>query len=76
MLRWIGVLVLAAGTAGCSSLAGWSATETDLLQAAYVVPDRFPSPPPLYCYRTLAKVDCYAWPLPGEGNRLVGAYAY
>ena len=75
MRRWIGVLALVVGAAGCSSsLTGWSTTETELLQAAYVGPDRFPPPPPVFCYRTLAEVDCYAEPLPGEQNRLVGAY--
>ncbi len=27
-----------------------------------------------YCYRTLAEVDCYAQPLPGEGGRQVGFF--
>jgi|GEM_PF-1701403 len=29
---------------------------------------------PVYCYRTLASVDCYREPLPGPPNRLVGGY--
>ena len=28
----------------------------------------------LYCYRTLARVDCHAAAVPGEQNRLVGFY--
>ena len=40
---------------------------------------RKPAPPPaetpLYCYQTLAKVDCHAQPLPARGaDRLVGYY--
>ena len=31
-------------------------------------------PPTLYCYQTLAKVDCYAQPVPGDYNRMVGFY--
>ncbi len=27
-----------------------------------------------YCYRTLAEVDCYAQPLPGEATRQLGFY--
>ncbi len=27
-----------------------------------------------YCYRTLAEVDCYAQPLPGEATRKVGFF--
>ena len=30
-------------------------------------------PQPVYCYRTIGKVNCYSQPLPGqEANRLVG----
>ena len=28
----------------------------------------------IYCYRTLATVDCFAEPQPGPPNRLVNAY--
>jgi hypothetical protein len=31
-------------------------------------------PPTIYCYETLAKPDCYAQPLPGEYNRMIGFY--
>ncbi|MGH6886548.1 MAG: hypothetical protein ACREGK_10805 [Geminicoccales bacterium] len=26
----------------------------------------------VYCYRTLAEPDCYAWPLSGAEERLIG----
>ena len=31
-------------------------------------------PPAIYCYESLAKPDCYAQPLPGEYNRMIGFY--
>jgi hypothetical protein len=31
-------------------------------------------PEPVYCYRTLAKVDCYDTPRPEYGNRLVNYF--
>lgn len=30
--------------------------------------------PTIYCYETLAKPDCYAQPIPGEYNRMIGYY--
>ena len=33
-----------------------------------------PAAPGLYCYSSLAAVDCYREPQPGPPNRLVGAY--
>jgi hypothetical protein len=29
---------------------------------------------PVYCYQTLAKPDCYAQPMPGDFNRMIGFY--
>jgi hypothetical protein len=29
---------------------------------------------PIYCYRTIGDVDCYALPVPGEERRLVNFY--
>lgn len=29
---------------------------------------------PRYCYRTLARVDCYETPLPGAAGRRVGSF--
>lgn len=74
MLRWIVVAAIAIGSAGCSSLAGWSTTETALLQSDTIAPDQLPPPAPVFCYRTLAKVDCHARPLADGRSRLVGAY--
>jgi hypothetical protein len=31
-------------------------------------------PPAIYCYESLARPDCYAQPLPGEYNRMIGFY--
>ncbi len=49
-----------------------------LLDAEIVVRQRLdyrPGVSEIYCYRTLAAVDCYAKPQPGPPNRLVNAYA-
>jgi hypothetical protein len=32
------------------------------------------APPTIYCYQTLAKPDCYAQPVPGDYNRMIGFY--
>jgi len=74
MLRVIVVAALVIGTAACSSYAGWSTSETALLQADTIRPDLFPPPVPVYCYRTLAEVDCHEQPLLDEPGRLVGFY--
>ena len=31
-------------------------------------------PPAIYCYHTLAEADCYAEPVPGDYNRMIGFY--
>ncbi|QEX18597.1 hypothetical protein FRZ44_39040 [Hypericibacter terrae] len=31
-------------------------------------------PPTIYCYHSLGTPDCYAQPLPGEYNRMIGYY--
>lgn len=54
-------------------LSGCAPTETELLTAGFVERDYFPPGPPVYCYRTLAEVDCYRSPQPGEASRLVAA---
>ena len=33
-----------------------------------------PPVPPVYCYRTLARVDCFSRPQVNQQPRLVGAY--
>ena len=48
-----------------------------LLDAEIVVRQRLdyqPGVSEIYCYRTLAAVDCYGTPQPGPPNRLVNAY--
>jgi len=57
--------------AGCSEV-------TALLEADLVVQQRLdyqPGVSEIYCYRTLAAIDCYGTPQPGPPNRLVNAYA-
>ncbi|WP_162913283.1 hypothetical protein [Rhodospirillaceae bacterium SYSU D60014] len=67
--------VLALSLSACNPLAPFAPTETELLQAGFIEPDRFPPPRPSFCYRTLAEADCFVMPQPGEAHRLVGAYA-
>ena len=48
-----------------------------LLEADLVVQQRLdyqPGVSEIYCYRTLAAMDCYGAPQPGPPNRLVNAY--
>ena len=56
-----------------SALAGCAPTETELLTKDYVARDYFPPGPPVYCYRTLAEVDCYRTPQAADASRLVGS---
>lgn len=64
-LAILAVMVLAFG--GCAP------TETELLTEDFVDRDYFPPGPPVYCYRTLADVDCYRTPQAAEASRLVGS---
>ena len=73
----MGVAVWAAvalSLSACNPLQPFVPTETEILQAGFIAPDRFPPPRPIFCYRTLAEEDCFATPQPGEAHRLVGAY--
>lgn len=53
-----------AGTASAFSMC--QPNQPDMI--AYV------EPPAIYCYHTLAGPDCYAQPLPGEYDRMIGYY--
>ena len=66
---------LALSLCACNPLTSFAPTETELLQAGFVAPERLPPPRPVFCYRTLAAADCHGTPAAGEGHRLVGAYA-
>lgn len=58
------------------ALPGCSRVEA-LLEADHVVQQRLdyqPGVSEIYCYQTLATVDCYSEPQPGPPNRLVNAY--
>lgn len=69
--RRLAVLTVAsAALAGCGNVDG-------LLEADHVVQQRLayqPGVSEIYCYQTLATVDCFAEPQPGPPNRLVNAY--
>ena len=62
--------VLALMVSGCGNVDA-------LLEYDQVVRQRLdyqPGVSEIYCYRTLATVDCFAEPQPGPPNRLVNAY--
>jgi len=65
------VLAAALMLGACNPSSGFAPTETELLTADFVPRDSFPAGPPVYCYRTLAEVDCYRTLQPEEANRLV-----
>ena len=61
--------------AGCAPLQdrlhpGESAT----LAQPWMSADVREAPPPLYCYRTLGREDCYRTPHAGEQGRMTGHY--
>ncbi len=69
-LRIAFVAVIATALAGCGNVDG-------LLEADHVVQQRLayqPGVSEIYCYQTLARVDCFAEPQPGPPNRLVNAF--
>ena len=47
-------------------------TANQIYASGWVGPPSPPSPPKVYCYRTLADAECHAAPLPDGGTRLVG----
>ncbi len=70
-LRPICMVALVLGLTGCGEVKA-------LLDADLVVQQRLdyqPGVSEIYCYRTLAAIDCYGAPQPGPPNRLVNAYA-
>lgn len=72
--RAIALGALALWLPACNPFAGFAPTETEILRAGLIEPDRFAPPKPVFCYGTLAEADCFRTPRRGESNRLVGAY--
>jgi hypothetical protein len=58
----------------CDPSAAFRKTNTETLEAGFLKHDALPAPAPVYCYQTLADVNCYDAPQPGEGGRLVESY--
>ncbi len=71
MPRRTAALAVALVLSGCNPFSGYAPSETELLTAGIVPRDSHPAGPPVYCYRTLAEVDCYRTPQQAEANRLV-----
>ena len=71
MPRRVAALAAAMMLSACNPFSGFAPTETELLTADFVPRDSFPPGPPVYCYRTLAEVDCYRALQPADASRLV-----
>ena len=71
MPRRMAMLAVAALLGACNPFSGYAPSETELLTAGVVPRDAREPGPPVYCYRTLAEVDCYRMPQEAEANRLV-----
>jgi len=72
MARLILVLALAALSAACAHFPGIPPSQEGILQYDWVAPQPRPEPPPLYCYGTLDRAECYEQPVPGR--TLLGNY--
>lgn len=71
----LALLLLAASAVGGCVPDDWRVSawnEAGVLQHGWVPTRDLPSKP-VYCYRTLANVDCYDRPLPGQSDRRQGA---
>lgn len=73
----IGVMGLVA-LAGCDRYTGLEIrkyTNSEYLQLGWAQQDLVVTEPARYCYKTLADIDCYAQPQPGQEYRYVAPYA-
>jgi hypothetical protein len=64
-------LAAALGLAACNPFAPLSPTREDIVRDRIAGPELAEAPGTIYCYRTLAKVDCRAVPEPGQEDRLM-----
>lgn len=71
-LLWLAVPIVL-GACG-NPFGGYAPTHAEILDQAWIGPEVAYTPPPLYCYRTLAEPECRAAPQPGEEDRLVGSH--
>ena len=71
----VAALFLPLALAACANpFAGYAPGEAEIVQAGWYEPAPRPVLAARACYRTLARVDCHAAPLPGEESRRVGWY--
>jgi hypothetical protein len=67
----LAALAAALGLAACNPFAGLSPTRDDIVRDRIAGPELAQAPGTIYCYRTLAKVECRATPQPGQEDRLM-----
>lgn len=73
-LAAIGLMVIA----GCDRYTGSEIrkyTSSEYQQLGWARQDVVITDPPRYCYKTLADIDCYTQPQPGQDYRYVAPYA-
>ena len=69
-------LALLVAVAGCSYLEGsrpWP-DERRIVARDWAKPQIEDKEPPVYCYRTLATVECHREPIPGAEARIVNSH--
>ncbi len=68
-------LVLILSVAGCAEYQrSLAPSDAELIENAYVPRAYRPPLAPRYCYRTLAKADCYHESQPEDASRHLGSY--
>lgn len=72
MVRLVLVVAFALFVAACARFPGAPPNEDGVLSYDWIPADPRPAPPPLYCYMTLGRPECYATPVPGR--ELVGHF--
>ena len=74
--RWLAVVLAASslGACGVDATSAYRPTEAQRRHQDRFGPRYVATLPPVYCYATIAKPDCYAAPVAGWGRRLISYY--
>jgi len=69
----VAALICAPLLGACSNpFKSFAPTEAEVVREGWFKPSPQAALAPRYCYETLARVDCFAAPLPGARDRRVG----